>query len=374
MSSSSTASAAQLPVALVVPYLALSSPASFGGWRLSPLEQFDGPWQSASFEERARAFVGLFRDAQGNQLQRPSILTRTAEGANGERPSDSELIALRRAIVFAAIHKNPYWTRQESDAWGIVTADNAALWVQPIDHIGGRVTLSRGGRARWVSSGHKLTDPDLVIRAPLEAQVSTPITLDDELLDAVYGVVTDALDNRTTAAGAIEIAIRWLERSWNNSPSIGFDERLVFIKVAIEALTRESDNRRSASAMASTFRSTLTQEGDGLGLDRLLWSPDEPLLQRTYGNEGQKKQAQLTQLEHWACALGDARNVLVHGEKAVDHWYQAEDSPYNGPFVEIGDRVLRELITVELGRLGYPRVWRDSLDRAGLEHLKSAEN
>jgi len=71
-----------------------------------------------------------------------------------------------------------------------------------------------------------------------------------------------------------------------------------------------------------------------------------------YGSGNEVNTSEITQLENWACALGNARNAMVHGEELADHEYEAPGSPYNGPLVEVGDRIVRELITVSLGGMG----------------------
>ena len=113
--------------------------------------------------------------------------------------------------------------------------------------------------------------------------------------------------------------------------------------------------------------------GDAIGLDALLWQPNERSLTRTWTDRsGRSRSAAVSLLEHWACALGDARNAIVHGEPSVDHDYGQNGSPYNGPFVEIADRVVREAITVILGSCGFPAAWRGSLARASLAALAEA--
>lgn len=359
------------PVVSLVPYLPVSAPVRFEGWQLGPLESFDGPWLSEAFEESVRMLAGVFRDAGGRPLARPSILTREATGADGVPPSRDELACLQAAIAFGVIHQNNYWSEDTRfDGWRTATSDNAMLWVQPLDLDDHRITLDRGSRVSLTGAGYRINDPDFTIPAPLELHLPPAVSLDAELLGAVYGVLREPPEGRAAEARAIAVAIRWLAKSWQNTPSITWEDRLVFVKVATEALTRKDMNLESAAEMVEIFQSALDQEGDGMGLDALLWRPDEPKLERKYRSGGKERTSDLTQLEHWACALGDARNAVVHGEDLTDHDYEERDSPYNGPFVEVGDRVVRELVTVSLGRLGHPRVWRDLMSRASLSALR----
>jgi len=78
------------------------------------------------------------------------------------------------------------------------------------------------------------------------------------------------------------------------------------------------------------------------------------MLTRSWVDHGTPKSANVTQLEHWASALADERNAIVHGETSHQPTYEVPDSPYSGTFVEIGDRVVREAIVVQLGNFGFP--------------------
>ncbi len=60
----------------------------------------------------------------------------------------------------------------------------------------------------------------------------------------------------------------------------------------------------------------------------------------------------------------------MHALGSPNAIYAQPGSAYNGPFVEIGDRVIREAICVELGACGYPDVWRSRLTRASMVALR----
>ncbi len=101
------------------------------------------------------------------------------------------------------------------------------------------------------------------------------------------------------------------------------------------------------------------------------WSPGERTCTRRWLSRGNEKAFDLTQFVHWCCALGDARNSIVHGEAGTSLAYDELDSPYRGPFVEIGYRVVREAIAVLLGECGFPAVWRQGLARGHLQMYRA---
>lgn len=165
--------------------------------------------------------------------------------------------------------------------------------------------------------------------------------------------------------------MHWVVKSWMNSPSISETDRLVFLKTASEALTGET--RRSvdaARALRAVFEDAVGQEGDGVGLDQLLWHSDEPTFTRSWIRAGRQAEYELSALEHWYMALADARNDVVHAVASPTLVYAQRGSLYEGPLVEVADRVMREAIAVELGAIGHPEVWRRGYARAGFTMLR----
>lgn len=355
----------------VLPYLPLSAPVEFVGWWLGPLDQFNGRWLSPDFERASRRLASLFRDPGGKPIKRPALLVRTADGADGRPPTPDEYEALQLAIAFAVIHQNTFWTPDtQSEAWRVATADNATVWVQPIDIPEGWISLDRGSRVRAMAGGHRLFDDGFTIPSRLELHLPFDASLDAELVRALYTVLLAPPMGQEQLVASLKVAVRWLIKSWQNTPSITWEDRLVFLKVATEALTGEEKSNRSASALAAIFATAHQQPGEGIGTDDLLWQCGEPILTRHWTDHGKAKTASVTQFEHWACALGDERNAIVHGEATHRQMYSAPDSRYNGPLIEIGDRVVREAIVVQLGNCGFPDVWRTPLARAGLAALR----
>lgn len=357
------------PVVIVCPYLPLREPAQFSGWWLGPLAEFDGLWLSRRFENCVRKFLQGFRDSGGAVISSPALVAREASGVDGVPPTMEEQRALGTTIAYATIDANPYWG-PGSQAWNVATTDNADMWVQPLDVEEGGVTFERGGRVRIQSAGHRFRGQGFSVPPPLELHLPSPVTLDGELLMASYQVLRGTFTEHGARAARLEVAMRWLVKSWLNSASIAESDRLVFLKIASEALTGQTrKSRRAAAQLRRIFEGALAQEGDGFGIEELLWDPDEPCFPR----DG----CSLTALEHWYMALADARNKAVHGAPSVPLTYEQSGSSYVGPFAEVGDRVLREAINVELGACGYPAVWRRGFSRGSfkaLQYLRSQES
>ncbi|MFN8027350.1 MAG: hypothetical protein U0W40_13630 [Acidimicrobiia bacterium] len=355
--------APELPWICALPYLPVREPVEFAGWWLGPVTAFAGPWRDPQFHDAVGEFLDSFRTASGQPVKKPALLVRRETGANGVAPTLAEFHALELAIGLATIDANAFWSPEnEQDGYRIATADNADLWVQSIDVEHRRITLERGLRVRTIAGGHRIGTDDFFIPAPLELHLPSGVGLDADVLEAVYRTALEQGDE--PRAEAVLVAIRWLLKTWLNSTSVSIEDRIVLLKIASEALTGKDKTHEGGAQLVALFASAGEQPGEGIGTDGLLWQPDERRLKRVWSNRsGEKSHSELTLLEHWYGALGDARNKIVHEGGASSLVYE-EDSPYAGPFVEIGDRVIREAITVELGNLGYPAVWRRGLTRA----------
>jgi hypothetical protein len=240
----------------------------------------------------------------------------------------------------------------------MATADNADLWIQPLDLVDHWITVERGSRINTVVGGHRLTDEGFAIPAPIELHMPGGVTFDDVAADALYKALTGPAE-----AQHISTAVDWLLKSWLNSTSISGSDRVVYLKTAIEALTGESRTRKAGPALRDLFESTADQEGDGLGIDALLWTPGERTRSRLWGPDPSQS-GEVTELEHWYGALADARNEIIHDGTSGDGWYRQPGSVYEGPIVEVADRVAREAILVALGNAGFPVAWRVGMGRA----------
>lgn len=360
------------PTLLAFPLLPLKKALTFGPWWLGPTEQFEGPWFSPEFEARARRFLSAFRDSSGQPITGGALLARTDTGADGQPPNGGESTALELAVGFATIDQNPYWSPTTSTtAWNVATTDNAAMWIQPLNITEGWIALGRGSRVSITCGGRSLNNDDFTIPTPLELHMPFTVTLDAEAVGAIYDILTTPPAHHQEDASRVRVAVRWLLRSWQNTPSITWEDRLVFLKVATEALTGVESTVVSGRQIEALFERASAQEGSGIGTDDLLWRAGKPHLVRSWKTRaGSVKNESVSAFVHWFAALGDARNALVHGEDAVPLDYREAGSPYNGPFVEMGDRVMREAILVLLGECGYPAVWRRGLARASFHALR----
>ena len=349
------------PVLTAFPYLPLAQPLQVGPWTVAPLSEFKGTWASSRFETSARAFLAAFRTPAGGDLENPAVVAR--HGAlDGCAPTPAERNVLERAVGFAVIDSNPYWADETKYAGHqIATSDNADLWVQPLDTVGHWITLERGSRIRTTIGGHRLTDGGFMIPSPLELNLPMVVRCDDLTADALYRLLTSSPD-----AHRIRTAVDWLLKSWKNSASISEVDRIVFLKTALEALTGESSTQTAGPALVTLFSDAATQEGEGIGLSGLLWSPSESTRTRTWSSGGKVHTQDVSELEHWYGALADARNEIIHEGANSQRSYSEDGSPYVGPIAEVADRVTREAILVAMGTAGHPEVWRRGLSRASL--------
>ena len=359
------------PVVITFPFLPLAEPVTFDKWWLGPASTFDGPWADRSLQNMGWKFLTSFRDARGEQIDNPAVLASIDGGITGSRPSDNERLALRKAIAFATIDRNEYWCSDRIVSHNCTTADNADYWEQPINTARGSITLERGGRVRSVTGGYSLNDSEFHISATIETVMpQLPVRLDSLTIRALYEILTrPTTDDSAEQAARIATTISWLEKTWLNSVSIGEDDRLVFLKTAFEALTGFSKTPRAGDALKSIFEYTQHQEGSGLGTENLLWQPNQKTRLRTHNGS-----SLVTEIEHWYGAFADARNAIIHEGSVPRLVYEESGSSYNGPHIEIGDRVLREAIKVEIGNLGYPKVWRDIMGRCSLDALRHLES
>ena len=284
------------PVVIAFPFLPLAEPIKFGKWWLGPANQFDGPWANEPLQEVGYKFLRSFRDARGSVIDNPAVLASQDEGINGSRPSNNERGALRRAIAFATIDRNAYWNSDCRITHNHTTSDNADYWEQPIDTLKGLVTLERGGRVRQLTGGYSLADDGLRIRATSETVMpQSAIRLDSLTITALYDILMRAPTERSVQQAArLATTIAWLEKTWLNSVSIGWEDRLVFLKTAFEALTGFSKTKEAGEALKSIFESTQCQEGSGIGTESLLWQPNEGTRLRIYNGN-----TSVTEIEHW---------------------------------------------------------------------------
>ena len=144
--------------------------------------------------------------------------------------------------------------------------------------------------------GYKISDPDLVLRPPLDLHmpILTP-SPDPLVLAGIYETVLRSLRSpgENPTADRVRVAVQWFTKAWSNTRAIQWPERLVYLKTAFEALTGTSKNWKSAHILRKTFEALPhTTEKDS---EILVWSPEEkPVHTRTWSN----KKAIITLTQH----------------------------------------------------------------------------
>lgn len=357
------------PFLIFCPYLPLSpdGTVSFANWELGSLQSFENRWADSRFKAQATAFLGKFIGRDDKPIK-PALLCREGKQLDGLRPSDEEIRALELSLAFAFVDRNPPMQRPEDihNGWAMVTADNTELYVWPIDLEQGHVTLCTGSLVTTNIGGYKINDQKLVLRPPLDLHMPILATAPDRLvLTAVYETVLRSLlsPGRQPTADQIRVAVEWFVKAWLNSQAIQWRERLVYLKTAFEALTGTSATWKSARMLREMFEALPhTTKEDA---EVLVWSPaEEPVHTRTWvGKNGQSQSSNITDLEQWVFAFGEARNTIIHEGELPDLTYCGSNPAYNGPFFWTAEFLLRGVIKVRLSELGYHDVWRPELWR-----------
>ena len=122
---------------------------------------------------------------------------------------------------------------------------------------------------------------------------------------------------------------------------------MAFLKTTTEALTGETRHSPKAAKRLRSISLERLRGWRGTRRGDLLWSPNEPQYVRSWSTGS----ALLPALEHWYMALPDAHNDVAPALGAPTLVYEQAGSAYSGPLCEVGDRVLRKAIAVELGAI-----------------------
>lgn len=366
------------PYVVFLPYLPLREPTEVGDWVLHPIDRFDGAWESERFEDLSRRFIAAFRGTNNKTIPHPTLAARRDSGCDGVLPSRAEMEALRRAVEFASLDQNPIWTEELSSgsmaALQALTTDNAEVHVWPIDLADGRVAQESGFVVSTLAGGFRIGD-DLAITPPEELRLPFgKVTLDSEIASAVYRTVAGHLkDVERIDAERIARAISWLAKAWRNTPSINWEDRIVFLKTAFEALTGTSKTHEAGAALSRRFGEAIVGDAREYTARHLMWSPSETPTRRFTDRFG--KCWDCTDLEHWFRTFGEACNGVIHGAVTTqDFSYEEHGSAYNGPMFHTAERLLREATKVELTRLGHDRLFLDATTRAVCRHLEKLES
>jgi len=357
----------QDPCLAFCPYLEVSDSIEFADWELGPLEAFENRWADERFKAQAGRFLAKFVDDTGKGIKRPSILCRRGVPLDGSMPSVEEMAALELAIAFGFLDENPRRSSTSRfEGWKVITSDNAEVFFWPLNLDSGQVLVTTGAMLRSGSGGYGIRDPELVIRPPLDlCLVGWHRSAEPALLDAVYRTVLGSLrtPGSNVAADRLRVAVRWFVKAWWNTATVDYQDRIVFLKTAFEAITGESRSRESARTLRGMFErlpDTTLQNSE-----ELIWSPAERAV-HPWVSKGKKKEIRelLTDLELWFMNFADARNRIIHEGVGFDLEHKSENPAYDGNLVFTAEFLLRAAIKAALDGLGHPDLWRSPLSRS----------
>jgi len=341
------------------PYLPLSSEATIGDdWRLVSRIESITNWPSPGLRDAAIAIIQGHRDYAGEELDRPTIAIYRGEVMPAERPPTHG--ALQQAVTLAALMTNPAW-HPDADASRAVTTDNCAIqqWSCSENQFG--FVEHRGAVVRVMNGGVSFGRGDY-IRAPLELFMPFAMSrFDDELATVTYGVLTD---DTSVLRPRLDLAIEWLSQAWLNTPGIGWGVRCAFLVFGFEALLK-GDGWTQAKRLRTRFEAIDPE----LGSEGLLWSLNETesMILKVNGVDHPA-----TPLQHWYLTLSRHRNSIVHADANPVGPIYAEGTAYDGPLFQVAERVLRDLLKVELILVSGVALTKDKTQRAIIAYLQEA--
>ena len=359
------------PHLLFCPYLHMTEPVTFAGWELGPLHFFQGRWADPRFRDQAIAFLRKFVGTNSEPIDNPALLCREGRQLDGEEPSREEVGALQLSLVFAFVDGNPRnHPANYQRGWAIMTADNAELHVWPIDLEHGRVIKGTGYLVSTHTVAYVASDRELALSPPVDLHMPVAAHCPDPLvLAGVYETVLRSLRSPGVDrdSDALRVAVDWFAKAWHNTATVEYSERLVYLKIAFEALTGTSKKWESARRLRETFEAL----PDTMGRDSeiLVWSPEEkPVHERFWKDRcGHTQSTLITDLEHWFIEFGTARNTIIHEGTTPEltyagpnSAYAGPNSAYGGPFFFTAEFLLRGVIKVQLSKLGYDDAWRSA--------------
>ena len=283
------------PVVIFAPYLRLVRAYEFADWWLGPVDAYVGRWFPSRLRTAARQLLRRFVDVDRHPVTAPTLIASRTAGVGGDLPLPDTIAALTLAVQFGTLAANPTWRYKPGDEVKAVALENVDIWFQPVDLAERFISLQRGTRVKMLGGGHRFNDRSLRIPPPLELPPQRTAAFDSAIAGAVYSVLTDPPEGSDLAV-RLRPTIRWWLKAWSNNANVSSDDRILFLKTAIEALTGKSDTVQAASALTEMFRRVpATERAD------LLWKEDEPSFPKTPDTAGPNPQPALT---HFICNFG----------------------------------------------------------------------
>jgi hypothetical protein len=219
---------------LLLPYFNLTSTLSVGSWQVGPFESFNDRWPSDAFRTHAETLLAAYQDMHGNKVPRPALLVSSRREGAALRRNPRDIVALQRALAFAAIVGNPSPFAAERRSWAAITSDNADIHGWRLNPERRWVAYDTGSMmSRTLSGGWQIAEVSLHGMPRMFADV----------LQGSYAVASGAVDVRDPVlAPRVRTAMDWLIQAWRNSPSIRAADRVVALKIGFEALTGRSNS------------------------------------------------------------------------------------------------------------------------------------
>ena len=361
------------PLAILAPYLPLRHAVTAGGWWIGPLKDFEGCWRDSRFEELVRLLAASYKTHQGQPIPNPTLIVSEERGADGTWIEETERRALQLSLDFTVLNGNPSLVDEAHRyaGWKVATTDNSQLHFWPVDLEQGQISHAAGTMVRALTGGYTI-ESGYTAPPPIEMHFPFDRDLDDVLLAALLSVFRgehDAVD--ATFARRLATAVTWLAQLWRNTESVRWEERIIMVKTAFEALTGTSKSWPAAESLEALFRTLPLRADADRFAQYLVWKPSETAnMKRTHKGA----EYECTPLQHWFMSLADCRNQIIHEGKADTLAYADDSSGYRGPFVFMGERILREACRVALRRFGYDDLWKEWAWRVLARRLPAGPN